>query len=69
MVAVPKTPIFKLFYHFFWLYVLTVSEFSCLPMLAKPYPVSPLAHMPQNPNKLHFIQKSAHEVLDAKLEA
>ena len=37
--------------------------------LAEPYPVSGLTPMPQIPNQLHFIQKSAHEVLGAILEA
>ena len=65
----PKTPILNCFYHFLWLYFLTVSEFSCLAMITKPYPVSGLTHVPQIPNQLHFIQTSAHEVLDASLEA
>ena len=69
MVPHPKTPILSFFYHLLWVYFLTVSEFSCLAMLAKPYPVSGVTHMPQIPNQLHFIQKTAHEVLDANLEA
>ena len=36
MVSHPKTPILNCFYHLFWFYVLTVSEFSCL---AKSFPV------------------------------
>ena len=56
-------------YHLLWFYVLTVFDFSCLAMLAKPYPMLGLTLMPQIPNQLHFIQKSAHEVLDANLEA
>ena len=30
MVSDPKTPILNCFYHLLWLYLLTVSEFSCL---------------------------------------
>ena len=66
MVPHPKTPILNIFYHLLWLYVLTVSEFSCL---AKSYSVSGLTPLPHSPNHHHFIQKSAHEVLDANLEA
>ena len=40
MVPHLKTPILKCFYHLLWFYLLTDSEFSCLAMLAKPYPVS-----------------------------
>ena len=69
MVPHLKTPILNGFYHLLWFYFLTVSEFSCLALLAKPYPVSGLTPMPQIPNQLHFIQKSAHEVLGAILEA
>ena len=61
MVSHPETPILNCFYHLLWIYVLTVSEFSCL---AKSYCVSGLAPMTHIPN-----QKSAHEVLDANLEA
>ena len=66
MVSHPKTPILNCFYHFLWLYVLTVSEFICL---AKSHSVSGLTPMPHIPNQHHFTQKSAHEVLDAILEA
>ena len=66
MVSHPKTPILNCLYHLLWFYLLTVSEFSCL---AKSESVSGLTPMPQIPNQLHFIQKSAHEVLDANLEA
>ena len=66
MVSHPKTSILNCFYHLLWFYFLTVSEFSCL---AKSYSVSGLTPMPHIPNQLHFIQKSAHEVLDANLEA
>ena len=58
-----KTPRLKCFYHLMWLYFLTVSEFSCLAMLAKPYPVCGPTPMPQITNQLHCIQKSAHDVL------
>ena len=62
----PKTPILNCFYHLLWFYVLTVSEFSCL---AKSHSVSGLTPMRQIPNQHRFTQKSAHEVLDAILEA
>ena len=58
-----KTPILKCLYHLMWFYFLTDSELSCLAMLAKPYPVSCPPPIPQIPNQLHCIQKSAHEVL------
>ena len=60
----PKIPTYL--YHLLWVYFVTVSEFS---YLARPYPVSGLTPMPQIPNQLHFIQKSAHKVLSAILEA
>ena len=66
MVLHPKTPIFNCVYHLLWFYFLTVSKFSCL---AKSYSVSGLPPLPHSPNQLHFIQKSAHEVLDANWEA
>ena len=66
MVSHPKTPILHCFYHLLWFYFLTVSEFSCL---AKSYSVSRLTPMLHIPNQHHFTQKSAHEVLDAILEA
>ena len=69
MVPHLKTPILNCFYHLLWFYFLTDPEFSCLAMLAKPYPVSGPTPLPQIPNQLHFIQKSAHEVLGAILEA
>ena len=66
MVPHPKTPLLNCFYHLLWFYFLTVSEFSCL---AKSYSVSRLTPLPHIPNQLHLIQKSAHEMLDANLEA
>ena len=62
----PKTPILNCFYHLLWFYLLNVSEFSCL---AKSYSVSGLSPLPHIPNQLHFLHNSAHEVLDANLEA
>ena len=47
MVSHPKTPILNCFYHFLSLYVLTVSDFSCL---AKSYSVSGLPPLPHIPN-------------------
>ena len=64
-----RTPILNRFYHLLRFYLLPVSEFSCLALLARPYPVSGLTSMPQTPNQLHFIQTSAHEVLGSFLEA
>ena len=66
MVSHPKTPILNCFYHLLWFYVLTVSEFSCM---AKSSSVSGLTPMPHIPNQHHHTQTSAHEVLDAILEA
>ena len=66
MVSHPKTRILNSFYFLLWFYFLTLSEFSCL---AKSYSVSGLTPMPHIPNELHFTQNSAHEVLDANLEA
>ena len=66
MVPHPKAPILNWFYHLLWFSVLTVSELSCL---AKSDSVSGLTPLPHIPNQLHFIQKSAHEVLDANWEA
>ena len=60
MVPHPKTPMLNWFYHLLWFYVLTVSEFRCL---AKSYCVSGLTPLSHIPNQLHFIQKSAHEVM------
>ena len=61
-----KTPILNWFYHLLWLYVLTVSELSCL---AKSYPVSGLTPLPHIPNQPHFIRKSAHQVHGGNWEA
>ena len=66
MVSHSKTPTLNCFYHLLWFYVLTVSEFS---RLVKSFSVSGLTPMPHIPNQHHFTQKSAHEVLDAILEA
>ena len=66
MVPHAKTPILNSFYHLLWLHFLTVSEFSCL---AKSYSLSGLTRLPHIPNQHHFIQKSAHEVLEANCEA
>ena len=66
MVSHPKTPILNCFYELLWFYFLTVTEFSCL---AKSYSVCGLTPMHHIPNQHHYTQKSAHEVLDANLEA
>ena len=52
-----------------WAYLLTDSEFSCLAMLAKPYPLSGPTPMPLLPHQLRRIQISALEVIGAILEA
>ena len=61
-----RTPILKCYYYLLWFKIVTVSEFSCL---AKSFSVSGITPMPQIPNQLYFIQKSAHEVLGAIWEA
>ena len=66
MVSHLRTPILKSFYYLLWFQIVTISEFSCS---AKSFPVSGLNPMPQIPNQLHFIQKSAHEVHGAILES
>ena len=58
-----KTPVLNSFHHLLWLYASTDSEFNCLAMLAKPYPVSGPTLLPEIPNELHCVQGSAHEVL------
>ena len=63
-----RTHVLKCFSHIMWFHLLTDSEFSCLAMVAKPYPVSGPAPMPQIPNQHHCMQKSAHEVLGTTLE-
>ena len=66
MVPHLNTNILNRYYHLLWFYVLNVSEFSCL---AKSYSLSGLTPLPHIPNHLHFIQRSAHEVLDANMES
>ena len=66
MVSHLRTPILICYYYLSWFQIVTASEFSCV---AKSFPLSGLTPMPQIPNQLHFIQKSAHEVLGAILEA
>ena len=63
MVPNLKTPILNCFYHVLWFCVLTDSEFSCLAMLAKLYPMPGVTPLDQTPNQLHHVQQSAHEVL------
>ena len=63
MVPRLKTPILNCFYHFLWSYFLSDSEFSCLAMLAKPYPVSGPPPLSQIPNQLACVQRSAYDVL------
>ena len=69
MVSHLRTPKLNCFTYLLWAYLLTDSEFSCLAMLAKPYPVSGPTYLPQIPNQLHCMSKCAHEVLGTILEA
>ena len=66
MVPHPKTPILNCCHHLLLFSFLSLFEFSCL---AKSYSLSGLTPLPHIPNQHHFIQTSAHEVLDASLEA
>ena len=50
MVSHLSNPILKCFYLLLWFYFVIGSEFSCLAKLAKPYPVSDLAYLPEIPN-------------------
>ena len=69
LVVYLRTPILNCFTYLFWAYFLTDYEFSCLAMLAKPYPVSGPTYMPQIRNLLHCTSKGAHEVLGIASEA
>ena len=62
-----KTPILNCYYHLLWFYFLTDSEFTCFAMVAKPYSESGPTPLPQIPNQLRCVRKSAHEVLAAIL--
>ena len=64
-----RTPILNCFSYLLWAYVLTDAEFSCLAMLAKPYPVSDPTYLPQIPNELHRMSKCANEVPGTMLVA
>ena len=63
MVSHLKTPILNCFSYLLWVYFLTGCEFSCLAMLAKPYPVSGPTYLPHIHSQLHCMSKGAHEVL------
>ena len=67
MVPRLKTPILNCFYLLLLIYILSDCEFSSLAMLAKPHPVSGPPPLPQIPNQLHCIQRSAYEVMDTIL--
>ena len=69
MVSHLKTPILKCFTYLLWCYFLTDSEFICLAILAKPYPVSDPAYLPLIPNQLHCMSHCAHGVLGTILGA
>ena len=62
----PQDPYTQLFLPLIVVLRFTASHFSCL---AQSYCVSGLTSLTHNPNQLYFIQKSAHEVHDATLEA
>ena len=69
MVSHLRTPILICGTYLLWADFLTDSEFSCMAMLAKPYPVSGPTHLPRIPNTLHCMSKGAHEVLGTILVA
>ena len=69
VVSHPGTPVLNCFAYLLWAYFLTVFEFRCWAMLAKPYPVSGVTYMPKIPNLLHCMSKCAHEVLETIYEA
>ena len=69
MVSHLRTPILNRFTYVLWAYLSTDYEFTCLAMLAKPYPVSGATYMPQIPNLLHCMSKGAHQVLGTVSEA
>ena len=64
MVSHPSTPILSGFAYLLWANCLPDSEFSCLAMLAKPYPVFGPTYMPQINYLHHCMSKGAHEVLE-----
>ena len=64
-----RAPILNCFTYLLWAYFLPHSDFSCLAMLAKPYPVSGPSQMPQIPNLHHCMSKGAHKVLRTVPEA
>ena len=63
MVSYFTTYILKSFIYLLSAYSTTVSDFNCLPKVAKPYSVSGPAYLPEIPHKLHYTQNSAHQVL------
>ena len=67
MVLQLRTPILNCFFYLLWVYFLTDREFSCLAVLAKPYPVSCPTYLPQISNQLHCVSKSEQEVLGSIL--
>ena len=56
-----RTPILNCFTYLLQGYFLTDSEFSCLAMLAKTYPVSGPTYLPLIPNQVHCMSKCVHE--------
>ena len=50
VVSILRTPILNCFSYLLWAYPLTDSEFSCLALLAKRYPVSWPTYLPRIPN-------------------
>ena len=63
MVTHLRTPRLTYLTYILWCYFLTDSEFSCLAMLAKPYPVSGRAYVPLIPSQICCMSTCGHEVL------
>ena len=60
----PRDPILNGFAYLLWASFLPDSELRCLAVLAKPYPLSGPAYMPQNANLLHCMSQGVHQVLE-----
>ena len=69
MVSHLMNPILNCFNYLLWCYFLTDSEFSCLAMMARRYPLSGPTYLPLIPKQLHCMSKCAHEVVGTILEA
>ena len=69
MVSQLRKPILDCCFHLLWFYIITDFELSCFAMLAKPYPVSCPAYLPQIPSQHHGMSKGGHEMLGTILLA